>query len=90
MYRLHATIFQGYRDWCHHVDLPERILQLELQELRKGGEAVVSWDRGGCGQHYSRAAGWRGCWRVLCCWPPIVSVPDLLLLLLLLLHWVAS
>lgn len=41
MYRLHATIFQGYRDWCRHVDLPERIKELALEELRKGGEAVV-------------------------------------------------
>jgi hypothetical protein len=42
VYRLHAAIFQGYRDWCRHVDLPERIRELELEELRKGGEAVVS------------------------------------------------
>ncbi len=41
MYRLHATIFQGYRDWCRHVDLPEHIRELGLEELRKGGEAVV-------------------------------------------------
>lgn len=41
VYRLHATIFQGYRDWCAHVDLPEKILQLDLPELRKTGEAVV-------------------------------------------------
>ncbi|EFN56001.1 hypothetical protein CHLNCDRAFT_145389 [Chlorella variabilis] len=41
VYRLHATIFQGYRDWCRHVDLPERIKELALEELRKGGEAVV-------------------------------------------------
>lgn len=33
---------QGYRDWCQHVDLPERIKELSLEELRKGGEVVVS------------------------------------------------
>ncbi len=41
VYRVHATIFQGYRDWCRHVDLPERIAELTLEQLRKGGEAVV-------------------------------------------------
>jgi hypothetical protein len=43
VYRLHATIFQGYRDWCQHVDLPERIKELELEELRRSGE-VVEWE----------------------------------------------
>lgn len=42
MYRLHATIFQGYRDWCRHVDLPERVPELTMDSLLKGGEAVVS------------------------------------------------
>lgn len=32
---------QGYRDWCQHVDLPECIKELTLEELRKGGEVVV-------------------------------------------------
>ncbi|KAL4451723.1 hypothetical protein ABPG75_007385 [Micractinium tetrahymenae] len=43
VYRLHATIFQGYRDWCRHVDLPERISELTLEKLREGGE-VVEWE----------------------------------------------
>jgi hypothetical protein len=43
VFRLHATIFQGYRDWCRHVDLPERIPELALEELRKQGEAV-EWE----------------------------------------------
>jgi hypothetical protein len=42
VYRLHATIFQGYRDWCRHVDLPERVAELTMDSLLKGGEAVVS------------------------------------------------
>lgn len=33
---------QGYRDWCRHVDLPERISELTLEKLREGGEVVVS------------------------------------------------
>lgn len=51
VYRLHATIFQGYRDWCRHVDLPERVPELTMEALLKGGEAVVSWLPG--------AGGWR-------------------------------
>ncbi|PSC69540.1 Callose synthase 5 [Micractinium conductrix] len=43
VYRLHATIFQGYRDWCRHVDLPERINELTLEKLRESGEAM-EWE----------------------------------------------
>lgn len=43
VYRLHATIFQGYRDWCRHVDLPERISELTMEQLQKGGK-VVEWE----------------------------------------------
>lgn len=32
---------QGYRDWCRHVDLPERINELTLEKLRESGEAMV-------------------------------------------------
>jgi hypothetical protein len=40
---LSCTPLQGYRDWCRHVDLPERISELTLEKLREGGEAVVRW-----------------------------------------------
>jgi len=38
------TYVQGYRDWCRHVDLPERIKGLILDELcEDGGPLVSSW-----------------------------------------------
>lgn len=41
--RLRPLPPQGYRDWCRHVDLPERISELTLEKLRNDGEVVVSW-----------------------------------------------
>ena len=58
-------VAQGYRDWCQHVDLPERIKELGLEELRKSGEVVVRRRAAGCGLR--AAVGCAGCWVVVLC-----------------------
>lgn len=58
-------VAQGYRDWCQHVDLPERIKELGLEELRKSGEVVVRRGAAGCGLR--AAVGCAGCLVVVLC-----------------------
>ncbi len=41
VHRLHATIFQGYRDWCRHVYLPIRIKELQYETLLQYAPIVV-------------------------------------------------
>lgn len=41
VFRLHDAIFQGYRDWCTHLELPRRVKELELEALQKYGTVVV-------------------------------------------------
>ena len=45
VFRLHAGIFQAYKDWCTHVELLERLPQLEYKSLvKQRGETVLEWE----------------------------------------------
>ena len=44
IYRLHAAIFQAYRDWCNHVDLVPRLPQLEWEAVCEARGNVVEWE----------------------------------------------
>lgn len=79
---------QGYRDWCRHVNLPERVLELELETLRKGGEVVVRAMTGSpglgtlllmccCRWHAPAAAAAACCWErpLLVWWLVVLPLP---------------
>ena len=42
VFRLHAAIFQGYYDWCHHVELPPRVSEMTFEMLQKF--AIQEWE----------------------------------------------
>ena len=44
VYRLHAGIFQAYRDWCNHVCLLERLSQLEYTSMVKERPGILEWE----------------------------------------------
>ncbi len=45
VFRLHGGIFQAYKDWCSHVDLMERLPELEYGRcVSKRGESVLEWE----------------------------------------------
>lgn len=45
VFRLHAGIFQAYKDWCSHVELIERLPQLEYTSMvKQRGETVLEWE----------------------------------------------
>lgn len=43
VHRLHAAIFQGYRDWCSHVGLPLRIPELKLAKIHRPHTIQARW-----------------------------------------------
>ncbi|KAL6774638.1 GSL1 [Auxenochlorella protothecoides x Auxenochlorella symbiontica] len=45
VHRLHAAIFQGYRDWCSHVGLPLRIPELKLAKIHRP-HTIQEWEYG--------------------------------------------
>ena len=44
VYRLHAGIFQAYKDWCKHVDLVPRLPQLEWESICEVRGSVLEWE----------------------------------------------
>lgn len=44
VYRLHAGIFQAYRDWCKHVDIVPRLPQLEWEAICEVRGNVLEWE----------------------------------------------
>ena len=44
IYRLHGGIFQAYRDWCGHVDLPPRLPHLEYSSMCKERGKILEWE----------------------------------------------
>lgn len=44
VYRLHAGIFQAYRDWCRHVELLPRLPQLDYESMCESRGAVLEWE----------------------------------------------
>jgi len=44
VYRIHAGIFQAYRDWCRHVELLPRLPQLEYEAMCESRGHVLEWE----------------------------------------------
>eukprot|EP00889_Picochlorum_renovo_P001948 jgi/Picre1/28978/NNA_004372.t1 len=44
VYRLHAGIFQAYKDWCKHVGLMERLQELEYASMLRERGNVLEWE----------------------------------------------
>ena len=44
VYRLHAGIFQAYKDWCKHVGLMERLQELEYVNMLRERGNVLEWE----------------------------------------------
>ena len=44
IYRLHAGIFQAYRDWCTHVELLPRLPQLEYEAFCEIRGQILEWE----------------------------------------------
>lgn len=42
--RLHAAIFQAYKDWCAHVQLPPRLPALEYKEMCRQRGEIAEWE----------------------------------------------
>ena len=45
VFRLHGGVFQAYKDWCGHVELLERLPELEYRRcVERRGESVLEWE----------------------------------------------
>ena len=44
VHRLHGAIFNGYKDWCHHVELPQYVPDASYEFLRKEKLDLEEWE----------------------------------------------